>query len=92
MSYLCGDNTVPESIYKQSDQVKLKLSRENLLSEMVKIIFVAFLCLTIFCLAVSNPPEFNYDFTGFQQLTKLLPTNCDNITGQVTYKLITKRK
>ena len=31
----------------------------------------------------SSPPNFNYDFTGFHQLTKLLTTNCNDIEGQV---------
>ena len=51
---------------------------------MNKIIFVTLLCLIFVGPAVSNPPNFNYDFTGFKQLTKLLPTNCNDITGQVT--------
>ena len=31
----------------------------------------------------SNPPNFDFDFTGFTQLTQLLPTTCSDIVGQV---------
>ena len=34
-------------------------------------------------LAHSNPPNFNFDFTGFRKLTQLLPTSCSDIEGQV---------
>ena len=36
----------------------------------------------------SNPPNFNYDFTGFHQQTKLLTTNCNDIEGQVMFYLL----
>ena len=31
----------------------------------------------------SNPPNFDFDFIGFTQLTQLLPTTCSDIVGQV---------
>ena len=31
----------------------------------------------------SNPPNFNYDFSGLHQQTQLLTTNCNDIEGQV---------
>jgi hypothetical protein len=33
--------------------------------------------------AHSNPPNFNFDFTGFKKLTQFLPTSCSDIEGQV---------
>jgi hypothetical protein len=44
--------------------------------------------LTIFALGViglvqSIPPDFDYDFSGFKQLTQLMPTTCNDIEGQV---------
>ena len=35
-------------------------------------------------LAHSNPPNFNFDFTGFRKLTQFLPTSCSDIEGQVS--------
>ena len=34
---------------------------------------------------LSNPPNFNYDFSGLHKLTGLLPTNCNDIEGQVIF-------
>jgi hypothetical protein len=41
------------------------------------------LFLTFVGFSSSNPPNFDYDFSGFDRLTKLLATNCSNIENQV---------
>jgi hypothetical protein len=41
------------------------------------------LFLTIVGFSSSNPPNFDYDFSGFDRLTKLLATNCSNIENKV---------
>jgi hypothetical protein len=42
-----------------------------------------FIAVQLFGGCLSNPPNFNYDFSGFHQLTKLLTTSCSGIEGQV---------
>ena len=32
----------------------------------------------------ANPPNFNYDFSGFTKLTQMLATSCSDIEGQVS--------
>ena len=32
----------------------------------------------------ANPPNFDYDFTGFTKLTQMLATSCSDIEGQVS--------
>ena len=45
-------------------------------------------CLILFVLGCiglvqCDPPDFDYDFSGFEQLTQLMPTTCDDIEVQV---------
>ena len=45
-------------------------------------------CLFVFAfgcigLVQCDPPNFDYDFSGFKQLTQLMPTTCDEIEVQV---------
>ena len=49
----------------------------------MKLTFLFLVVITSFDWTASSPPNFNYDFTGFHQLTKLLTTNCNDIEGQV---------
>jgi hypothetical protein len=45
---------------------------------------VVFVVLLTLGLAFANPPNFNYDFSGFTKLTQMLATQCSDIEGQVS--------
>jgi hypothetical protein len=49
----------------------------------MKFVLAVFVFVSLFDWSISNPPNFNYDFSGLHQLTKLLTTNCNDIEGQV---------
>jgi len=49
----------------------------------MKSLLALFIFISAFERIRSNPPNFNYDFSGLHKLTGLLPTNCNDIEGQV---------